>query len=105
MASVYLNYSSISSSVINSLSSAISYLDTVIGYLQRNSIPSDFARYSTLVNTISDLKKQRDKLSNFSDWLVNSNKNYDSFILNLEKQALKLPVCHIKKRTSIVRDI
>ena len=82
--------------------SAINYLNTVINYLQQNSIPSDFYRYNTLINTISDLKKQRDKLTNFKSWVVNSNKDYDTLISSFDAQASKLPTGRIKKRTGIV---
>ena len=79
------------------------YLNTVISYLQQNSIPNDFYRYNTLVNTISDLKKQRDKLVNFKNWIVNSNKDYDSLISKFELQSVKLPTGRIKQRTTVVR--
>ena len=102
MAKINLSYESISVNGINSLDSAIYYLNTVINYLQQNSIPSDFYRYNTLINTISDLKKQRDKLTNFKSWVVNSNKDYDTLISSFDVQASKLPTGRIKKRTGIV---
>lgn len=102
MAKINLSYESISVNGINSLDSAINYLNTVINYLQQNSIPSDFYRYNTLINTISDLKKQRDKLTNFKSWVVNSNKDYDTLISSFDVQASKLPTGRIKKRTGIV---
>ena len=102
MARIQLDYDSISVNGINALDSAVNYLNTVINYLQQNSIPSDFYRYNTLINTISDLKKQRDKLINFKSWVVNSNKDYDSLISTFDAQASKLPTGRIKKRTGLV---
>lgn len=103
MAKVYLNYSPISTNGINSLDTAINNINRVISYLQQNSIPSDFKKYSTLSNTISDLKKQRDSLVNLKNWLKDSNKNYDSFISKLQTQAYKLPSGLIKRRSSIIK--
>ena len=103
MAKVSLSYDSISVNGLNALDSAINYLDSVINYLQQNSIPSDFYRYNTLINTIADLKKQRGKLVDFKSWIVNSNKEYDSLISKFEVQAAKLPVGRIKQRTTVVR--
>lgn len=103
MAKVSLSYDSISVNGLNALDSAINYLDSVINYLQQNSIPSDFYRYNTLVNTIADLKKQRGKLVDFKNWIVNSNKEYDSLISKFEVQTAKLPVGRIKQRTTVVR--
>lgn len=103
MAKVSLSYDSISVNGLNALDSAINYLDSVINYLQQNSIPSDFYRYNTLVNTIADLKKQRGRLVDFKNWIVNSNKEYDSLISKFEVQAAKLPIGRIKQRTTVVR--
>lgn len=103
MARVSLSYDSISVNGLNALDSAINYLDSVINYLQQNSIPSDFYRYNTLINTIADLKKQRGRLVDFKNWIVNSNKEYDSLISKFEVQAAKLPVGRIKQRTTVVR--
>ena len=103
MAKISLSYDAVSVNGLNSLDNAINYLNTVISYLQQNSIPSDFYRYNTLVNTISDLKKQRDKLVNFKSWIINSNKDYDSLISKLEIQTLKLPTGRLRKRTTVVR--
>ena len=103
MAKVSLSYDSISVNGFNALDSAINYLDTVINYLQQNSIPSDFYRYNTLIYTIADLKKQRGRLVDFKNWIVNSNKEYDSLISKFEVQAAKLPVGRIKQRTTVVR--
>lgn len=103
MAKISLSYDAVSVNGLNSIDSAINYLDTVINYLQQNSIPSGFYRYNTLVNTISDLKKQRDKLVEFKSWIINSNKEYDSLISKFETQAGKLPTGRIKQRISNVR--
>lgn len=103
MAKVSLSYDSISVNGLNALDSAINYLDSVINYLQQNSIPSDFYRYNTLVNTIADLKKQRGRLVDFKNWIVNSNNEYDSLISKFEVQAAKLPIGRIKQRTTVVR--
>ena len=103
MAKISLSYDAVSVNGLNSLDNAINYLNTVISYLQQNSIPNDFYSYNTLVNTISDLKKQRDKLVNFKNWIVNSNKDYDSLISKFELQSVKLPTGRIKQRTSVVR--
>lgn len=102
MAKISLNYSPIESDAINALDSAISTLNTVIESLQQNSIPGDFYRRTTLANTISDLKAQRDSLTNLKDWLVNSNKNYDSFISRLELQAYKLPVYQVRRKSNYI---
>ena len=103
MAKVSLSYDAISVNGFNALDSAINYLDTVINYLQQNSIASDFYRYNTLINTIADLKKQRGRLVDLKNWIVNSNKEYDSLISKFEVQAAKLPVGRIKQRTTVVR--
>lgn len=103
MAKVVLNYGPIETNCINSLETAISNLQSVVSYLQQNSIPTDFSRYSMLSNTLSDLKNQLDKLIYLKDWLIKSNRNYDSFISKLELQSSKLPVYQIKRRTSIIR--
>lgn len=103
MAKVSLSYDTISVNGLNSIDSAINYLNTVINYLQQNSIPNDFYRYNTLVNTISDLKKQRDRLVNFKNWVINSNKEYDTLISKFELQSVKLPTGRMKQRSTIVR--
>lgn len=103
MAKIKLDYAPISTNGLNSLDKAISYLNSVINSLGQNSIPKDFNYYNVLVNTISDLIKQRDRLVYFKNWLINSNKNYNSLILMFELQAVKLPTSRIKSRSSIVR--
>ena len=102
MAKVELNYEPIESSCITSLDSVIDSLSQAISYLQQNSVPGDFYRRTTLLNTIDDLKKQRVQLSNIKSWLVNSNKNYDSMIDKLNVQASQLPVYQVKSRSSII---
>lgn len=103
MASVNLNYTTIGTNGIDALETVIDKLNSVISYLQKNSVPGDFYRYNTFVNTLSDLKKQRDKLVYLRDWLKDSNRNYDSFITKLEAQAIKLPTGLVKRRSKIVR--
>lgn len=103
MARLSLNYDPISVNGINYLDNAINYLNTVINYLQQNTVPSDFYRYNTFMNTLSDLKKQRDKLLKFKNWLLGSNKDYDNLLSKLEVHASKLPVGRIKRRTTVVR--
>lgn len=103
MAKVELNFSPIASSGISALDNAIDNIKSVIAYLQRNVAPSDFNKYYLLLNTLSDLKKQRDKLVYLKEWLKDSNSNYDSFIAKLDAQALKLPAYSIKRRTKIVK--
>lgn len=103
MSKVSLSYGGISSNGINSLDNAINSLNTVINFLQAGSIPTDFNQYNNLVNTIADLKKQRDKVIYLKDWIINSNKDYDSFITKLEGQSFKLPTCCIKHRSSTIR--
>ena len=103
MAKINLNYDAIKVNGINALDNAINYLSSVINYLQQNSIPNDFNKYNILTNTISDLKKQKEKLVDFKSWLVNSNKAYESLISSFESQVAKLPAGRIKKRTSVVR--
>ena len=56
-----------------------------------------------LKKEIADLKKQRGRLVDLKNWIVNSNKEYDSLISKFEVQAAKLPVGRIKQRTTVVR--
>ena len=103
MATVSLNYAPIETNGMDALETAIDKLNSAISYLQRNSVPGDFSRYNLFYSTLSDLKKQRDKLVYLKDWLKDSNKNYDSFIAKLETQANKLPSGVVKRRSKIVR--
>ncbi len=103
MARLCLNYDAISVNGINYLDTSINYLNSVISYLQQNSVPADFYRYNTFMNTLADLKKQRDKLVSFKKWLVNSNTDYDNLISKLESHANTLPIGRIKKRTTVIR--
>ena len=103
MAKINLNYDSIRVNGINSLDNAINYLNTAINYLQQNSIPNDFPMYRNFIGAIEDLKKQRSNLRYFKDWIVNSNKNYDSLITKLESNVSKLPSHCVKRRSSIIR--
>lgn len=102
MAKVELEYSNIPSNVLNQLDSAINYLNDVIGYLQQSSVPNDFYRRTTFSNAVSNLRSQRDELQNIKDWIVRSNKNYDSMIDKLEIQANQLPNYRINKRRTII---
>lgn len=102
MSKVNLNYGPIESSLLPSLDTVIDCLNQVINNLQRSSIPGDFYRKNTLYNTISDLKGQRDKLSNIRSWIVDSNRNYDSMIDKLGMQAYKLPVYTVERRKTII---
>ncbi len=102
MAKVELNYGPIENSCISSLESVISSLGEAISYLQQSFIPSDFYRRTTLSNTIEDLKVRKEQLSNIRNWLVNSNKNYNSMIDKLNIQANQLPVYQVKRRNTIV---
>ncbi len=101
MASVNLNYSAVDNS-LTSLDSAIASIDDTIEYLQRNSVPWDFYRRTTLLNIIAALKKDKETLTYVRNWLINSNKNYDSLIDKLDKQAYKLPAYQIKRRNNII---
>lgn len=103
MAKLSLNYDPIKANGINYLDNAINYLNSVISYLQQNSVPGDFYRYNTFINTLSDLKTQRDKLVKFKNWLVGSNNDYDNLLSKLEVHASTLPVGRINRRTSVVR--
>ena len=102
MGTVRLNYPAIENG-IDALDTAIDKLNSVISYLQKNSVPGDFSRYNLYYSTLSDIKKQRDKLVYLRDWIKDSNKNYDSFVAKLESQANKLPCGLIKRRSKIVR--
>ena len=102
MADVKLDYSSVGPEAVTSISSLVSYFNKAINYLQQNSVPSDFSKKSTFSNVVSDLKKQCKELESVKDWLVNSNKNYDSLIDKLNQQALKLPVYQVKKRNKVI---
>lgn len=102
MSKVNLNYSNISINCINQLDSAINYLNDVIRYLQQHSVPYDFNRKSSYDNSLSNIKKQRDELINIKEWIVSSNKNYDSMIEKLESQAIQLPTYKLKKRRTII---
>lgn len=102
MSKVNLNYSNISINCINQLDSAINYLNDVIRYLQQHSVPYDFNRKSSYANSLSNIKKQRDELINIKEWIVSSNKNYDSMIEKLESQAIQLPTYKLKKRRTII---
>lgn len=103
MAKVNLNYDAIGVNGINSLDNAINHLNTVISYLQQSSVPTDFSMYRNFINALEDLKKQRANLRYVKDWIVNSNKNYDSLISKLESNVNKLPTQGVKRRSSIVR--
>ena len=102
MSKIVLDYGPIQNNAISSLENVISSLNDAISFLQQNYIPGDFYRRTTLSNTIADLKAQRDKLTNIKNWLINSNKNYDSMIDKLCAQASKLPVYQVKQRKTIV---
>ena len=86
MARIQLDYDSISVNGFNALDSAINYLDTVINYLQQNSIPSDFYRYNTLINTIADLKKQLESKMSDDDKQKQAAADTQKLIEDLQKQ-------------------
>ena len=102
MADVKLDYSSVGSLTVTSISSLSASLNKTINYLEQNSVPSDFSRRNEFYNVISDLKRQVKKLDDIKDWLVNSNKNYDSLIDKLNQQAMKLPVYQVKPRSKVI---
>ena len=102
MAEVKLDYSSVGTNAVTSISSLVSSIDAAIDYLQQNSVPSDFSKRSMFYNVIIDLKKQCNELNYVKNCLININKNYDSMIDKLDQQASKLPVYQVKKRNKIV---
>ncbi len=102
MSKVELNYSAIEGNGLTQLDSAIASLGQVITYLQQTSIPGDFYRRTTLSNTIDDLKVRKNNLVDLKNWIINSNKNYNSMIDKLERQAYQLPTYQIKRRSNIV---
>lgn len=102
MSKIVLDYGPIENNAISSLENVINSLNDVINFLQQGSIPRDFYGRTTLLNTIADLKAQMDKLTNIKNWLISSNKNYDSMIDKLCAQASKLPVYQVKQRKTIV---
>ena len=102
MARIFLDYHAIQSSCLNQLDNSINQLSHSISNLQRHSIPNDFDKRTILYRTIEDLKRQQSILSDVSNWLIRSNRNYDSLIDKLNSQASKLPVYTVKTRSKII---
>lgn len=102
MSKISLNYSVIETNCIPAIDNLVGYLDAAIGSLQQTSVPRDFYKRETLINTISHLKSYSSSLSKTKDWLKDSNKNYDSMIDKLESQARKLPTNHVERRKQVI---
>ena len=102
MSKVYLNYGQIESVCFPAIDNVVDSLSNVITLLEQVSIPLDFSKRTTLINTISNLKTCKTSLVNTKTWIYNSNKNYDSMIDKLYLQASLLPDYQVKKRNSIM---
>ncbi len=102
MSKINLQYGTISTNCIDKIDSTIKSINSALVYLQSFNIPGDFYRRTQLINTISNLKTQYQKLVTIKSSIVNSNNDYNTVIDNLTDVANKLPVDRIKKRSSII---
>lgn len=102
MSKINLQYSTISTNCVDKIDSAIKSINSALTYLQAFDIPGDFYRRTQLINTISKLKNQYQKLVTIKTSIVNSNSDYNTVIDDLIDAANNLPVDKIKKRASII---
>lgn len=102
MSKVYINFQPIETSAVPAIDNVATLFSEAIASLQQVSVPGDFYKRDTFLNTISSLKKHVSTLNDAKIWLIESNKNYNGMIDKFVVQANKMPVIHVRKRGSVI---
>ena len=102
MAKIEIDSSNLNANCLLYISDTIKAVAAAMSYYEQTNVPYDFQKKSELRNVYEELSKVKSNLQNVYDWIVNSNKDYNTLIDNLNVQANVLSVDQLSRRSNIV---
>ena len=102
MSKVELDSSNLKANCLLYINDTIKAISTAMNYYEQMNVPYDFSRRYELRNIYEELSNIKKSLQNTYDWIVDSNKDYNTLIDNLSTQAGYLSVDQITRRNNII---